>query len=61
MAAVLLLSSVDLPPTCDDVMFIYSSDENNRVCLEFMRGVDGSDYINASHVDVRRLSYPLQD
>ena len=32
-------------------------DENNRVCLEFMRGVDGSDYINASHIDV---SQPTQ-
>jgi len=26
--------------------------ETNRVCLEYLRGVDGSDYINASHIDV---------
>ena len=35
------------------------ADEINRVCLEFMRGVDGSDYINASHIDVRNPLYHL--
>ncbi len=27
-------------------------DDSSRVCLEYSPGVDGSDYINASHVDV---------
>lgn len=31
---------------------IIFSDEYNRVKLNFMRGVDGSDYINASFIDV---------
>ena len=35
-----------------DQSFIIVVDENNRVYLEFLRGVDGSDYINASHIDV---------
>ena len=30
----------------------YHADENNRVVLDFIRGVEGSDYINASYVDV---------
>ena len=29
------------------------SDESTRVCLQPIRGVDGSDYINASFIDVR--------
>lgn len=28
-------------------------DENTRVCLSPVRGVEGSDYINASYIDVR--------
>ena len=28
------------------------SDESTRVCLQPIRGVDGSDYINASFIDV---------
>ena len=32
--------------------FLTFLDEYNRVKLNFMRGVDGSDYINASFVDV---------
>ena len=27
-------------------------DENTRVCLSPIRGIDGSDYINASYIDV---------
>ena len=30
-------------------------DENTRVCLSPVRGVDGSDYINASYIDVRSM------
>ena len=33
------------------------SDEYNRVKLNFMRGVDGSDYINASYIDVSFSSH----
>ena len=33
----------------------YSSDDNSRCRLSFFPGVEGSDYINASHIDV---SYP---
>lgn len=32
-------------------IFLYS-DENTRVCLSPIRGIDGSDYINASYIDV---------
>jgi len=31
-------------------------DESNRVCLQPIRGIDGSDYINASFIDVSRIS-----
>lgn len=39
---------------CDfsHLAIIIFSDEYNRVKLNFMRGVDGSDYINASFIDV---------
>jgi len=32
------------------------ADESTRVCLQPIRGVDGSDYINASFVNVSRSS-----
>ena len=32
-------------------VYIMSVDETNRVVLEYLHGVDGSDYINASHID----------
>ena len=31
---------------------MYIADESTRVCLQPIRGVDGSDYINASFIDV---------
>jgi receptor-type tyrosine-protein phosphatase F len=31
----------------------FFADENTRVCLSPIRGIDGSDYINASYIDVR--------
>ena len=31
-------------------------DESSRVCLQPIRGVDGSDYINANFIHVSRLS-----
>ena len=34
------------------LMTLISSDESTRVCLQPIRGVDGSDYINASFIDV---------
>ena len=42
------------------------TDESTRVCLQPIRGVDGSDYINASFIDVSRLTqvkylYALND
>ena len=33
-------------------IFSSISDESTRVCLQPIRGVDGSDYINASFIDV---------
>lgn len=41
------------------VMFLLYADESTRVCLQPIRGVDGSDYINASFIDVS-YSQPLQ-
>jgi len=32
----------------------YATDESSRVFLQPIRGLDGSDYINASFVDVSR-------
>ena len=32
--------------------FSFYLDENTRVCLSPMRGIEGSDYINASYIDV---------
>jgi len=29
--------------------------ESTRVALQQIRGVEGSDYINASYIDVRRI------
>lgn len=40
-------------------MFLLYADESTRVCLQPIRGVDGSDYINASFIDVS-YSQPLQ-
>lgn len=33
-------------------MLFLSLDENTRVCLSPIRGIEGSDYINASYIDV---------
>jgi netrin-G3 ligand len=43
----LILSSIKI----QIFLFIFS-DENTRVCLSPIRGVEGSDYINASYIDV---------
>ncbi len=42
-----MLHSV-ISPSCPTLV------ETNRVYLQFIRGVDGSDYINASYIDVSR-------
>jgi protein tyrosine phosphatase len=34
-------------------------DESTRVCLQPIRGVDGSDYINASFIDVSSKHFML--
>lgn len=41
------------------VFFIFVSDESTRVCLQPIRGVDGSDYINASFIDVSNCHLPI--
>ena len=33
------------------MVFLFLTDESTRVCLQPIRGVDGSDYINASFID----------
>jgi len=34
-------------------------DESTRVCLQPIRGVDGSDYINANFIDVCSSAYSV--
>ena len=36
---------------------IYVTDDFARVKLQEIEGVDGSDYVNASYIDVRILMY----
>ncbi len=49
-----------LPCKTPDPLFSTNSfplvlDENTRVCLSPIRGIDGSDYINASYIDVSTI------
>ena len=39
-------------PVIESYFFIFPSDETTRVQLSSIRGVEGSDYINANFVDV---------
>ncbi len=48
---------VNILPCKSNFFFLFEklnlfSDENTRVCLSPIRGVEGSDYINASYIDV---------
>lgn len=46
-------ASVDI----EEVLFFCFSDDFNRVVLNKIQGVEGSDYINASYVDVRACAF----
>ena len=44
---------------CLIIIVFLCPDESNRVCLQQLRGHDGSDYVNASYVDVSFINFPL--
>ena len=49
-------SRCDVIHAADDVfMKTVVAVESTRVALQQIRGVEGSDYINASYIDVRRI------